>query len=126
LAIVGGPLDNIQAGAAWVFTALPTDNTPPVTKPVFPSADSATELALEGAPCCTRTNELAGSFTIMTGASNQPAHGGIVITGGPNQFNIKLRADKDAIYTLVATATDLAGNISTQQTTCSVPHDQGK
>jgi hypothetical protein len=226
-AIVGGPWDNSLVGAAWVFTAFPADNTPPVTTatPVpGPNANgwnntnvtvnlNATDqpggsgvkqiqielsraqstdlqtragdaasvtISAEGitllryfatdnagnqeivktitvqidktppvisglpAPGCTiwppnhklvqvatvtasdsLSGLLPGSFTI-TGTSNQPANGGIVITGGPNQFNIQLSADKDAIYTLVAAAKDLAGNITTQQTICSVPHDQGK
>jgi hypothetical protein len=227
-AIVGGPADNTNIGAAWVFTApLPIDNMPPITTatPVpSPNANGwnntnvtvnlnatdqpggsgvkqiqielsgaqSTELqtiagdaasvtiSAEGitllryfatdnagnqesektvtvqidktppvvsglpAPGCTiwppnhklvqvatvtasdsLSGLLPGSFTI-TGPSNQPANGRIVTAGGPNQFNIQLRADKDAIYTLVTTAKDLAGNISRQQTTCSVPHDQGK
>jgi hypothetical protein len=226
-AIVGGPLDDGGVGAAWVFTALPTDNLPPATTAtpvpgpngngwnntnvtvnlnatdqpggsgvkqiqiavsgaqntdlqtiagdaasVTISAEGITLLryfatdnagnqesektvtvqidktppAFSGlpAPGCaiwppnhklvqvatvTASDSLSGllpgSFT-ATGTSNQPANGGIVITGGPNQFNIQLGADKDAIYTLVTTAKDLAGNITTQQSTCSVPHDQGK
>jgi hypothetical protein len=66
-----------------------------------------------------------GSFKV-TGASSDPVDGQIVITGGPNQFNVQIGADKDEVYTLTATASDLAGNIATQQATCSVPHDQGK
>ena len=50
----------------------------------------------------------------------------IVITGGPSQFNVQLGADKDEVYTLTATASDLAGNAITKQATCTVPHDQGK
>jgi hypothetical protein len=70
-----------------------------------------------------------GSFTV-TGTSNDPANGQIVVTGGPNQFNVKqfnvkLGADKDQVYTLTATASDLAGNTITKQATCTVPHDQG-
>jgi hypothetical protein len=66
-----------------------------------------------------------GSFTVR-GTSNDPANGQIVITGGPSQFTIQLGADKDQIYTLTATASDLAGNTITKQATCTVPHDQGK
>jgi Beta-propeller repeat len=66
-----------------------------------------------------------GSFNV-TGKSNDPAKGQIVITGGPSQFVVQLGADKDQIYTLTATASDLAGNTITKQATCTVPHDQGK
>jgi probable HAF family extracellular repeat protein len=66
-----------------------------------------------------------GSFKV-TGTSNDPANGQIVITGGPSQFLVQLGADKDEVYTLTATASDLAGNTVTQQATCTVPHDQGK
>jgi hypothetical protein len=226
-AMVGGRYDNSKAGAVWMYTALPTDNTPPVTtatpapgpnangwnntnvtinlKATDPPGGSGVKqiqielsgaqstdpqtiagdavsitISAEGitllryfatdnagnqesvktvtvqidktppvisglpAPGCTiwppnhklirvaavtasdsLSGLLPGSFTI-TGTSNQPGNGGIVIAGGPNQFNIQLSADKDAIYTLVTTAKDLAGNITTGQTTCSVPHDQGK
>ena len=65
-----------------------------------------------------------GSFRV-TGTSNDPANGQIVVTGGPDQFNIQLRADKGQAYTLTATASDLAGNTFTKQATCIVPHDQG-
>jgi hypothetical protein len=61
----------------------------------------------------------------VTGTSNNPANGQIVITGGPSQFVVQLGADKDQVYTLTATATDLAGNTATATATCTVPHDQG-
>lgn len=66
-----------------------------------------------------------GSFSV-TGTSNDPASGQILITSGPSQFNVQLRADKGQIYSLTATAIDLAGNVATKQATCAVPHDQGK
>jgi hypothetical protein len=65
-----------------------------------------------------------GSFSV-TGTSNNPANGQIVITGGPSQFVVQLGADKDQVYTLTATAIDLAGNTETATATCTVPHDQG-
>jgi uncharacterized repeat protein (TIGR03803 family) len=65
-----------------------------------------------------------GSFTV-TGTSNDPADGQIVIAGGPSQFLVQFGADKGEVYTLTAMATDLAGNTATQQATCTVPHDQG-
>ena len=64
-----------------------------------------------------------GSFTV-SGTSNDPTSGSIVITGGPNRFKVQLGADKGFIYTLTATAMDLAGNTTTSTATCTVPHDQ--
>jgi hypothetical protein len=66
-----------------------------------------------------------GSFKV-TGTSNDPANGQIVITGGPSQFSVQLEADKDEVYTLTVTASDLAGNVASEQATCTVLHDQGK
>jgi hypothetical protein len=63
-----------------------------------------------------------GSFRV-TGTKNPPADGQIVISGGPNQFTVRLRADKGEIYTLTATATDRAGNTKTSTATCTVSHD---
>lgn len=63
-----------------------------------------------------------GSFTV-TGTSNDATSGSVVITGGPNQFQVQLGADKGLIYTLTATAGDLAGNTLTRQAMCTVPHN---
>ena len=74
-----------------------------------------------------------GSFKV-TGTSNEPdpRYSDIVIT--PNEsggFVVQLRAARwghanDRIYTLTATASDLAGNTASATGTCTVPHDQGK
>ncbi|HET7777316.1 MAG TPA: beta-propeller fold lactonase family protein, partial [Rudaea sp.] len=66
---------------------------------------------------------LPNSLT-LNGTSNH-SNGRIVITGGPNEFDVQVGADKGLIYTLTATATDLAGNTTTSRATCFVPHDQG-
>ena len=74
-----------------------------------------------------------GSFK-LTGTSNEPSNPNnpdIVIT--PNSsggYVVQLRADRLAtgtgrVYTINATATDLAGNTATVTETCTVPHDQG-
>jgi hypothetical protein len=74
-----------------------------------------------------------GGITV-TGASNEPSDPSdpdIVIT--PNRsggYVVQLRAQRlgtgsGRIYTLKATATDLAGNMASATATCSVPHDQG-
>jgi hypothetical protein len=69
----------------------------------------------------------------VTGTSNEPADPGpdIVISGsGLDPYMVQLRAERlgagtGRIYTLTATATDLAGNTATTTATCVVPHDQG-
>ena len=70
----------------------------------------------------------------VTGTSNEPpgSHDpDIVITGaGLEPRVVQLRAERlgtlgDRIYTLTATAKDLAGNTATAKATCTVPHDQG-
>ena len=74
----------------------------------------------------------AGSFKV-TGTSNEPSdlnNPDVVIT--PNAsggYDVQLRADRlgsraGRVYTLNATATDLAGNTATVTATCTVPHDQ--
>ena len=52
-----------------------------------------------------------------------------VVAGGEAPV-VQLRAERlgtlgDRIYTLTATAKDLAGNTATAKATCTVPHDQG-
>ncbi|MEK6589648.1 MAG: hypothetical protein AABZ11_03130 [Nitrospinota bacterium] len=74
------------------------------------------------------------SFSVV-GTSNEPENGtgdgdtapDIVITGG----NVQLRSERSGggsgrIYTLLATATDKAGNATTDTCSCIVPHDQRK
>ena len=63
---------------------------------------------------------------MLPGPSNDPADGQIAITGGSSQFLVQLGADKDQVYTLAVTVSDLAGNVATAQATCIVPHDQRK
>ena len=75
-----------------------------------------------------------GSLTI-TGQSNQPTDPNspavVVLPDGASGFVIELQSDRlgnggNRIYTLTATATDLAGNVATSSATCTVPHDQRK
>jgi hypothetical protein len=76
-----------------------------------------------------------GSFTV-TGTSNEPSsdtkNPEIVVTpNGSGGFVVQLQADRlgtgtGRIYTLTATANDLAGNAATTTATCTVPHDQGQ
>jgi hypothetical protein len=76
----------------------------------------------------------AGSLTI-TGHSNQPSESNrptiVVEPDGAGGFVVELEADRlgngdGRIYTLTATATDLAGNVATSRAICMVPHDQRK
>jgi uncharacterized repeat protein (TIGR01451 family) len=75
-----------------------------------------------------------GSFTV-TGTSNEPidpSDPSIVITpNGSGGFAVQLQADRlgsgnGRLYTLTATATDIAGNAAKATATCAVPHDQGQ
>ena len=84
----------------------------------------------------TAADALSGmaSFNV-TGTSNEPSDPkdlDIVITGtGLRPRVVQLRADRlgrdtDRVYTLTATATDMAGNTRRSTATCTVPHDQGQ
>ena len=74
---------------------------------------------------------VSGSFQI-TGTSNEPPSAPeISITpNGTGGYIVQLQADRlgkgtGRVYTLTATAMDLAGNPVTTTATCIVPHDQG-
>jgi hypothetical protein len=59
-------------------------------------------------------------------ASDELTRGDVVVDGG----TVRVRAERDGggdgrTYTVVATATDVAGNITTHRGTCTVPHDRG-
>jgi photosystem II stability/assembly factor-like uncharacterized protein len=82
------------------------------------------------------SDSLSGLYSFnVTATSNEPPDPNtpdIVITGsGLGPRTVQLRAQRlgagiGRIYTLTATATDLAGNTSTVTTKVMVPHDQGK
>ncbi len=136
-----GALGGSNAGGvdAFVIQIMP-DETPPVISGL-PSAGCilwppnhklvqvATVTALDADP-----GIAPGSFKV-TGTSNEPSNDpknpDIVITpNGLGSYVVQLRADRlgsgtGRVYTLTATASDLAGNVATEQATCSVPHDQG-
>ena len=72
-----------------------------------------------------------GSFHV-TGTSNEPPSAPeISITpNGNGGYIVQLQARRlgngsGRVYTLTATANDLAGNPATLTATCTVPHDQG-
>jgi hypothetical protein len=71
----------------------------------------------------------------VTGSSNEPMDPNdpdIIISGtGTRPRTVQLRADRlgtgtGRVYTLTTTATDVAGNMTTAVSTCTVPHDQGQ
>ena len=75
-----------------------------------------------------------GSFKV-TGTSSEPQSNpgspDVVITPNGGGFIIQLRADRlgsgsGRVYSLTASANDLAGNTTTVTANCTVPHDQGK
>jgi hypothetical protein len=67
----------------------------------------------------TASDALSGlAFLNVTASSNPPAApGDIVISGG----TVQLRAVRGVVYTVVATASDIAGNTTSATATCSVP-----
>ena len=80
-------------------------------------------------PTCVGSDALSGladlDVTRQLPAS-RPVDGDIRVSVG----SVSLRATRDddgpgRTYTLVATATDKAGNVTTRQATCVVPHDLG-
>ena len=71
----------------------------------------------------------------VTATSNEPMDpndpDAVVQADGLGGFVVELRAARlgagsGRVYTLTATATDLAGNTRTSTASCTVPHDQGK
>jgi hypothetical protein len=120
---------------------LKIDQTPPVISGMpasgcilWPPNQKLVNVATVGAADAVSGLAL-GSFQV-TGTSNEPDgdpnNPQIVITptaaGG---YTIQLQADRlgtgtGRIYTLNATANDLAGNTATVTVSCTVPHDQGK
>ncbi len=76
---------------------------------------------------------VAPGSLIVAGNSNEPSRLSdrdiVIASNGSRGFTIQLRAERlgagtGRVYTLNATATDLAGNIATSTAQCAVPHDQ--
>jgi hypothetical protein len=113
------------------------DKTPPVISGL-PAADCSLwppNHKLVDVGTVSAADALSGvsSFDV-TGTSNEPANPGesdIVITGSNlDPRDVQLRAERlgtgtGRVYTLTATAADVAGNTTTSTATCVVPHDQG-
>src|SRR5262249_35037103 len=75
---------------------------------------------------------LAPGTFLIAGASNEPPSGPEIWISqtSSGSYSVKLQADRSGkgigrVYTLTATASDLAGNKTVVKTTCQVPHDQG-
>jgi hypothetical protein len=91
-------------------------------------------LVVVARPSATDTLSGLGAFTVSGTSSEPPTPGSpdIVITGtglGPRVVQlraVRLGNGPGRTYTLVATATDLAGNTASATATCTVPHDRGK
>jgi hypothetical protein len=72
------------------------------------------------------TDALSGLAGLTVQATaDEPSDGDIVIDGG----TVQVRAVRDGhgdgrIYTVVATATDVAGNVTSREGSCTVPHDR--
>ena len=74
--------------------------------------------------------EAADSLSGISGlevwaSSDEPSGGDIDIDGGA----VRVRAERDGrgdgrTYTVLATATDVAGNLTTRSGSCTVPHDR--
>lgn len=62
---------------------------------------------------------------VVSGTANEPSDNDVVIEGGV----VRLRAERDPhgsgrVYTVAATVSDRAGNATTAESTCVVPHDR--
>jgi hypothetical protein len=70
--------------------------------------------------------------TATSSEPSDPHEPDVVVTpDGSGGFVVELRAERlgtgpGRLYTVTATATDLAGNVSTMTGTCVVAHDQRK
>ncbi len=72
------------------------------------------------------------NLTVTSNEPSDPGNPDIIVTGnGLEPRVVQLRAQRlgtgsGRVYTLTATATDLAGNVFTTSATVTVPHDQGE
>ena len=128
--------DNVLHG--FVATLPGSDTTPPVISGMpsagcvlWPPNHHLVQVAVVTATDA-ETGIDPGSFAVDV-VSNEPfdpREPDIVITpGGDGALVVQLRADrlgggKGRIYTLTASAADLAGNRVTSTATCRVPHDR--
>jgi Phosphodiester glycosidase len=114
-------------GSAPTITGLPDGDCS-----VWPPTRKMVRVALLNA-ADTLSGVAPGSLQVKV-TSNEPsdpnAPDAVVVQDGAG-LAVELRADRSSsgsgrVYTLTATATDLADNVRTMTTTCTVPHDQRK
>jgi probable HAF family extracellular repeat protein len=136
--MVGAHTDAENVLHGFVATLLGSDTTPPVISGMpsagcvlWPPNHRLVQVAVITATDA-ETGIAPGSFAIDV-VSNEPVNPrepDVVITpGGDGALVVQLRAErvgggKGRIYTLTATAADLAGNPVTSTATCRVPHDR--
>ena len=115
-------------GSAPVITGLPAADCA-----LWPPDHKMRQVAVVGASD-TLSGVAPGSLRV-TATSNEPSGpdgpDAVVTPGDAGSVVVQLRADRRAsgagrLYTLTATAMDLAGNSRTVTSTCAVPRDQGK
>jgi DNA-binding beta-propeller fold protein YncE len=137
-AVSGTATDRAGNQATAGFGPVKIDKTPPVLSgmpgpgcSLWPPNGKMVRVATVSAADAT-AGVAPGSFTIA-GASNEPPSASqiSIVPNGAGGYDISLQADRlgtgtGRVYTLTATATDLAGNVATATATCVVPHDQAK
>jgi hypothetical protein len=111
-------------GSAPVIHGLPTSGCS-----LWPPDHKMRQVAVVSA-----ADALSGVASLrVTATSNEPSDPNdpdvVVIPDGSGGFVVELRAERlgsgsGRLYTLTATATDLADNVRTLTATCAVPHDQ--
>jgi hypothetical protein len=135
---VTGSCEDVAGNTAEGMIVVNLDKTPPliVGLPVFGCTLWPPNHRLVLVGMVNPSDGLAGIATeSLTAVSNEPEDGkgdghtapDIVIKDG----NVKVRAERSGhgdgrVYTIRASATDLAGNTTTATATCEVPHDRGK
>jgi WD40 repeat protein len=134
----GACLDNAGNSSAPANVTVNLDRTPPAIAGM-PAAGCSlwpVNQKLVTVATVTASDALSGPSSFQVTATsnepNDPRNPSIVIArtaaGG---YTVQLLADRsgkdgDRVYTVVATATDLAGNTVSAKSTCTVPHDQSK
>jgi sugar lactone lactonase YvrE len=135
--VSGTATDRAGNQATAGFGPVKIDRTPPVISgmpragcSLWPPNGKMVHVATVTAADAT-SGVAPGSFTV-TGTSNEPPGASqiSIMPNGAGGYDISLQADRlgtgtGRVYTLTATATDLAGNVATATSTCVVPHDQG-
>ena len=103
------------------------DKTPPVISgmpgqgcTIWPPNHKLVQVAVVSA--ADALSGLAPDSFRVTGISGSGNSGDIAISGGV----VQVRADKGNVYTISASARDIAGNLATATATCTVPHDQSQ